>query len=99
VSQVPALWRGEVCHASPAAMAATIRAATRSACHQPSVSHRARAVSQQAGRRPDAAESAVALQCPAGHPPAESAGRMWIVLLALLLRFRPCLRGFGLVGA
>jgi hypothetical protein len=30
---------------------------------------------------------------------AESAGRMWIVLLALLLRFRPCLRGFGLVGA
>ena len=30
---------------------------------------------------------------------ADSAGRMWIVLLALLLRFRPCLRGFGLVGA
>ena len=29
----------------------------------------------------------------------ESAGRMWIVLLALLLRFRPCFRGFGLVGA
>ena len=29
----------------------------------------------------------------------ESAGRMWIVLLALLLRFRPCFRGFGLVRA
>jgi len=24
---------------------------------------------------------------------------MWIVLPALLLRFRPCLRGFGLVWA
>jgi hypothetical protein len=70
VSQVPALRRSAVCHAPAAAMAATIRAATRSACHQPSVSHRARAVSQQAGRRPDGAESAVALQCPAGHPPA-----------------------------
>jgi hypothetical protein len=45
VSQVPALWRGAVCHASAAAMAVTIRAATRSACHQPSVSHITRAVS------------------------------------------------------
>jgi hypothetical protein len=30
---------------------------------------------------------------------AESAGRMWILLLALLLRFRRCFRGFGLVRA
>ncbi len=28
-----------------------------------------------------------------------SAGRMWIVLLPLLVRFRSCLRGFGLVRA
>jgi O-methyltransferase domain len=28
-----------------------------------------------------------------------SAGRVWIVLLALLLRFRRCFRGFGLVRA
>jgi hypothetical protein len=30
---------------------------------------------------------------------AESAGRMWIVLLTLLLGFRRCLRGFGLMRA
>jgi hypothetical protein len=73
VSQVPALWRRAVCQASAAAMAATIRPATRSACHQPSVSYRTRAVSASRPRcRPGAAESAVALQRPAGHPPAES---------------------------
>ena len=29
----------------------------------------------------------------------ESAGRLWIVLLALVLCFRPCLRGFAVVRA
>jgi hypothetical protein len=71
VSQVPALRRGAACHASAAGMAATIRAATRSACHEPSASYRTRAVS--ASRLDAAPESAVALQCSAGHPPAESA--------------------------
>ena len=33
------------------------------------------------------------------HAAKYSAGRMWMVLLALLLRFRPCLRSFGLVWA